>query len=78
MEPPTYAFYSLSYALLLVVAIKDYWMHSGDASIVSSVWDKLKNLMEFTEKFVDERGLVVAPPPLSSKSTDLVFYTRLT
>lgn len=65
-EPPTYAFYSLSYALLLVVAIKDYWLHSGDIATVRSVWERLERLMAFTEKFVDERGLVVAPPPLSS------------
>jgi alpha-L-rhamnosidase len=66
-EPPTYAFYSLSYALLLVVAVKDYWLHSGDVTTVRSVWERLEKLMTFTERFVDERGLVVAPPPLSSK-----------
>ncbi|KAH8679026.1 Six-hairpin glycosidase-like protein [Tricladium varicosporioides] len=64
-DPPTYAFYSLSYALLLVVAIKDYWMFSGDDKIVKSVFKKLNNLVAFTERFVDARGLVVAPPPLS-------------
>lgn len=68
-EPPTYAFYSLSYALLLVVAIKDYWMQSGDASVFQSIWPKLERLMAFTQRFVDERGLVVAPPPLSSNPT---------
>jgi alpha-L-rhamnosidase len=67
IEPPTYAFYSLSYALALVVAIKDYWLHSGDVTTVRSVWKRLEKLMAFTERFVDERGLVVAPPPLSSK-----------
>ena len=66
-EPPTYAFYSLSYALLLVVAIKDYWLHSGDVETVRSLWERLEKLVEFVEKFVDERGLVVAPPPLSSE-----------
>ncbi len=68
-EPPTYAFYSLSYALLLVVAIKDYWMHSGDSAIIRSIWPRLEKLMVFVEHFVDGRGLVVAPPPLSSKFT---------
>lgn len=67
-QPPTYAFYSLSYALLLVVAIKDYWMYTGDRRVVTQVFDKLEKLMSFTGRFVDERGLVVAPPPLSSKS----------
>lgn len=64
-EPPTYAFYSLSYALLLIVAIKDYWMHSGDNATIQSIWLKLEKLLAFTERFVDDRGLVVAPPPLS-------------
>jgi hypothetical protein len=76
-DPPTYAFYSLSYALLLVVAIKDYWMHSGDHSLVNSVWTKLEKLMAFTETFVDDRGLVVAPPPLSSKSLPSIKPTQL-
>lgn len=66
-EPPTYAFYSLSYALLLVVAIKDYWMHSGDVAIIQSVWTRLEKLIAFTDRFTDARGLVMAPPPLSSK-----------
>ncbi|TVY81734.1 hypothetical protein LSUE1_G005471 [Lachnellula suecica] len=64
-EPPTYGFYSLSYALLLVVAIKDYWMYSGDHEAVRSVWARLEKMMAFTERFVDGRGIVVAPPPLS-------------
>jgi alpha-L-rhamnosidase len=64
--PPTYAFYSLSYALLLVVAIKDYWMHFGDVATVQSVWARLEKLIAFTDGFTDARGLVVAPPPLSS------------
>ncbi|PVH68309.1 glycoside hydrolase family 78 protein [Cadophora sp. DSE1049] len=64
-DPPTYAFYSLSYALLLVVAIKDYWMHSGDDATLRSVWHRLEKLLGFVERFVDRRGLVVAPPPLS-------------
>ncbi|GAB7348639.1 hypothetical protein MBLNU459_g7011t1 [Dothideomycetes sp. NU459] len=64
-EPPTYAFYSLGYALLLVVAIKDYWMHSGDDALVAECWEKLTKLMGFTENFVNENGLVAAPPPMS-------------
>jgi len=76
-DPPTYAFYSLSYALLLVVAIKDYWMHSGNHSLVKSVWSKLEKLMAFTERFVDDRGLVVAPLPLSSKSLSNIKPTQL-
>ena len=74
-EPPTDKFYSLSYSLLLVTAIKDYWLHTGDENIVREVWPKLERLLRFTETFLDSRGLVVAPPPLSSKSqTSHVIY----
>lgn len=64
-EPPTYAFYSLGYSLLLIVAIKDYWMHSGDITLISSIWDRLEKLVKFAEGFVNKQGLVAAPPPLS-------------
>ncbi|RAQ98717.1 bacterial alpha-L-rhamnosidase domain-containing protein [Stemphylium lycopersici] len=63
-EPPTYAFYSLSYALLLIVAIKDYWLHTGDERIRAQCLGPLKRLMAYTAKHVYE-GVVVAPPPLS-------------
>jgi hypothetical protein len=66
-EPPTYAFYSLSYALALIVVTKDYWMQSGDSSIVTNIWGRFEKLISFAERFKDERGLIVAPPPLSSK-----------
>lgn len=65
-EPPTYAFYSLSYALLLVVAIKDYWMHTGDEKTLSKCYQALEKLMAYTEQLNSE-GIVVAPPPLSSE-----------
>lgn len=64
-EPPTYAFYSLTYALLLVVAIKDYWMFSGDETIVKEIWQKAQNLIAFAEQFQNDEMLVAAPPPLS-------------
>ncbi|KAL3427196.1 alpha-L-rhamnosidase (RhaA is able to hydrolyze alpha-1) [Phlyctema vagabunda] len=64
-EPPTYAFYSLSYALLLIVAIKDYWIFSGDTVILNSVWERLERLIAYTDRFSDDRGLIMAPPPLS-------------
>jgi len=65
-QPPTYAFYSLSYSLLLIKTVKDYWWHTGDEQFVQSLWPKLEKLLQFTHGFVDGRGLVVAPPPLSS------------
>lgn len=70
-EPPTDKFYSLGYSLLLITAIKDYWLHTGDENIVREVWHKLEKLLRFTETFLDSRGLVVAPPPLSSMSQTL-------
>lgn len=70
-EPPTYAFYSLGYSLLLVVSIKDYWMHSGDDKLVANIWKRLEHLVTFASGFVNAQGLVAAPPPLSSKSAQL-------
>jgi hypothetical protein len=67
MEPPTYAFYSLSYALALIVVTKEYWMQSGDFTTVKSSWEMFEKLISFAERFKDARGLIVAPPPLSSK-----------
>ncbi|KAJ4983545.1 alpha-l-rhamnosidase [Stagonosporopsis vannaccii] len=64
VEPPTYAFYSLSYSLLLVVAIKDYWLHTGDQKTRLRCLQPLDRLMTFTDSFLDQ-GIVVAPPPLS-------------
>jgi alpha-L-rhamnosidase len=69
-EPPTYAFYSLTYALLLVVAVKDYWLSSGDEMIVAEVWQKLTKLIVFTDACKDGRLLVAAPPPLSCTSLE--------
>jgi alpha-L-rhamnosidase len=67
-QPPTYALYSLSYALLLIPTIKEYWLRTGDENFVRGVWYRLDKLIQFVRRFVDERGLVVAPPSLSSKS----------
>lgn len=66
-EPPTYAFYSLSYALALIVVTREYWMQSGDSTIVKHIWGRFEKLVAFAERFKDERGLIVAPPPFSSK-----------
>ena len=66
-EPPTYAFYSLAYALLLVVSVKDYWFHSGDVSFVEMYFRKMADQMRFAARFVNRSGLVEAPPHLSSK-----------
>lgn len=65
-EPPTYAFYSLSYALALIVATKDYVMHTGDVGTAKRLQEPFQKLLAFASGFQDDRGLVVAPPPLSS------------
>jgi hypothetical protein len=66
-EPPTYSSYSLTYALLLVVSIKDYWCHSGDYSFLKKYYKKMQAQMQFAAIYVNRGGLVEAPPPLSSK-----------
>jgi hypothetical protein len=76
MEPPTYAFYSLSYALALVVVTKEYWMQSGDSAIVKNVWGRFEKLISFVERFKGERGLIIAPPPLSSKYTLIILKLK--
>ncbi|KAL9946824.1 hypothetical protein D7B24_004622 [Verticillium nonalfalfae] len=62
--PPSYAFYSLTYALLLVVSIKDYWMHSGEREAVESCFQKLEKLIHYADKFTNAAGLIEAPPHL--------------
>jgi hypothetical protein len=66
-EPPTYASYSLAYALLLVVSVKDYWYHSGDYSFLEKYYKKMQAQMRFAAQHMDCGGLVEAPPHLSSK-----------
>ncbi|EXK89422.1 hypothetical protein FOQG_07527 [Fusarium oxysporum f. sp. raphani 54005] len=64
-DPPYYGHYSLTYALLLVVSIKGYWLHSGDWSLVERSYSQLQRQMEFTKGFLNSDGLVQAPPYLS-------------
>lgn len=67
-EPPTYAFFSLTLNFQLLVAVKDYWMYSGDFSIVERIWDRMAKSMNFAMLYEDKRGLIVAPPNMSSKT----------
>ncbi|KAM0216907.1 hypothetical protein ACHAQD_007626 [Fusarium lateritium] len=64
-EPPYYGHYSLTYALLLVVSIKDYWMNSGDRALVERIFHMLQRQMDYTKTFLNSDGLVEAPPYLS-------------
>ncbi|GKT45850.1 uncharacterized protein ColSpa_06031 [Colletotrichum spaethianum] len=62
--PPTYAFYSMTYALLLVVAIKDYWLHSGDDEILGCL-PAAERLLYFAESHEMPSGLIEVPPNMS-------------
>lgn len=66
-EAPTYAFYSLYYALLLVVAIKDYWLFSGDRVLLDKIYPKLELLQKYVARHVNAKGLVEVPPDVSSE-----------
>lgn len=66
-EPPTYAFYSLAYAMFVIVSVKDYWYHSGDKEFVQDYYSKMQHQLRFTEGLLNQDGVVEAPPPLSSK-----------
>ncbi|KAI8313362.1 hypothetical protein K4K59_004716 [Colletotrichum sp. SAR11_240] len=64
--PPTYAFYSMTYACLLVVAVKDYWLHSGDDEVVKRFLPAAENLLKFAESHLKPSGLIEVHPELSS------------
>ncbi|KAI8245012.1 hypothetical protein K4K55_003636 [Colletotrichum sp. SAR 10_96] len=64
--PPTYAFYSMTYACLLMVAVKDYWLHSGDDKVVQRLLPAAENLLKFAESHLNPSGLIEVHPELSS------------
>ncbi|KAI8278641.1 hypothetical protein K4K60_006152 [Colletotrichum sp. SAR11_57] len=64
--PPTYAFYSMTYACLLVVAVKDYWLHSGDDEVVKRFLPAAENFLKFAESHLKPSGLIEVHPELSS------------
>ncbi|KAI8294248.1 hypothetical protein K4K56_002815 [Colletotrichum sp. SAR 10_98] len=64
--PPTYAFYSMTYACLLMVAVKDYWLHSGDDKVVQRFLPAAENLLKFAESHLNPSGLIEVHPELSS------------
>ncbi|TDZ39717.1 hypothetical protein CTRI78_v010475 [Colletotrichum trifolii] len=63
--PPTYAFYSITYAFLLVVAAKDYWLHSGDDELVRRLLPAMDRLLDFGASQLNSMGLIEAHPELS-------------
>ncbi|KAL0938108.1 alpha-l-rhamnosidase [Colletotrichum truncatum] len=88
--PPTYAFYSITYAFLLVVAAKDYWLHSGDDKFICDFLPAAEKLLTFAESHLKPSGLIEAPPELSmhwypmggpifgaSGTTNLAYYDAL-
>ncbi len=67
-EPPTSSFYSVSYALLLIVAIRDYWLYSGDSATVVSLFPKFVKMAAYMETYLNtETGLIEASIPESRK-----------
>ncbi|GKT66400.1 alpha-L-rhamnosidase [Colletotrichum tofieldiae] len=63
--PPTYAFYSMTYALLLVVAIKNYWLHSGDDEALRRYLPAAEKLLRFAGSNETPSGLIEMPPNMS-------------
>lgn len=65
--PPTYAFYSATYAFLLLVAVRDYWLHSGDSELVRRFLPRAERMLEFAEAHTNAAGLIEVHPGMSSK-----------
>ncbi|KAK1985720.1 hypothetical protein LZ30DRAFT_355850 [Colletotrichum cereale] len=62
---PTSDFYSMTYALLLVVAIKNYWLHSGDEDVRDQCLPAAEKLLRYTESREKPSGLIEVPPSMS-------------
>ncbi|KAK1702702.1 uncharacterized protein CLUP02_14524 [Colletotrichum lupini] len=88
--PPTYAFYSMTYALLLVVAIKDYWLSSGDHEALRRYLPAAEKLLEYAKSQEKPSGLIEVSPDMSmhwyplggpvfgaSGTTNLAYYDAL-
>jgi len=50
------------YPALWLIALADYWQHSGDMSLVEELWDNVKRLLEWYHSWHDERGLMQQLP----------------
>ncbi|KAF6834527.1 alpha-l-rhamnosidase [Colletotrichum musicola] len=88
--PPTYAFYSVTYAFLLIVAVRDYWLHSGDGELVRRFLPRAEKMLRFAEEHTNASGLVEVHPGMSmhwyplggpvfgaSGTTNLAYYDAL-
>ncbi|KXH27089.1 hypothetical protein CSAL01_11848 [Colletotrichum salicis] len=88
--PPTYAFYSMTYAFLLVVAIKDYWLNSGDQEALRRYLPVAEKLLKYAESQEKPSGLIEVSPDMSmhwyplggpvfgaSGTTNLAYYDAL-
>ncbi|MDD5704283.1 MAG: alpha-L-rhamnosidase N-terminal domain-containing protein [Kiritimatiellae bacterium] len=46
------------YTALWVMALDDYWMHSGDRELINSLWPNAKAALAWYRSWRDERGLM--------------------
>ena len=56
---PQSRWYSLSYALHVVVALADCWRHSGDLSLVQDLWPAVSGQLSWAHSLVDSTGLLL-------------------
>ncbi|MFO7945940.1 MAG: alpha-L-rhamnosidase N-terminal domain-containing protein [Armatimonadota bacterium] len=47
---------------LWLIALADYWQHSGEISLVEDLWDNVTRLLEWYHSWHDERGLMQQLP----------------
>ncbi|KAK1487076.1 hypothetical protein CCUS01_15011 [Colletotrichum cuscutae] len=80
----------MTYALLLVVAIKDYWLSSGDHEALRRYLPAAEKLLEYAESQEKQSGLIEVSPDMSmhwyplggpvfgaSGTTNLAYYDAL-
>jgi len=46
------------YPALWLIALHDYWLHSGDGSLVKDLWANVKKLLDWYAQWHDETGLM--------------------
>ncbi|KAJ5701944.1 hypothetical protein N7488_009492 [Penicillium malachiteum] len=49
---------TVNYSLYLILVINDFWMHTGDDSLLEICWGRVKGCLAYTEGHVDETGLL--------------------
>ncbi|KAJ5720714.1 alpha-l-rhamnosidase [Penicillium malachiteum] len=49
---------TVNYSLYLLLVIYDFWMHTGDDSLLEICWERIKGCLAYTEDRINERGLL--------------------